>query len=123
MFNMNKEFWPLAKYRATLAHFHNHSFKKDKCVIDMCYHPRFGMIRCMTVTKPIRRGQEILTNYGYTEDSTVPEWYEKVYKEETGKEWYSAQYDQGSEDATGMNGDYDQYDDQYDYYDNYEDYY
>lgn len=72
----------------------------------------------MTATRPIKRGQEIFTNYGYTEDSSVPEWYEKVYREETGKEWYSqAADDQDGNSQADQNENYDQEGTEYPEYD------
>lgn len=43
--NIPYEFWNLDKYRATLAHKVNHSFKNINSEFNFVYHPRFGWIR------------------------------------------------------------------------------
>ena len=89
MINMNvpPEYWSLDKYRATLGHKVNHSFKKPNTEFGNAIHPRFGPIRTIVATENIKRGEEILCDYAYSEESAIPIWYGKAYKEEYGEQW------------------------------------
>jgi len=69
------------KYRATLGHKVNHSFRPNA---DFCCakHPRFGRIRCLQAVETIGKGQEILANYGYNPDSPfTPGWFKELHSE------------------------------------------
>ena len=89
LINMNvpPEYWSLDKYRATLGHKVNHSFKKPNTEFGNAIHPRFGPIRTIVATENIKRGEEILCDYAYSEESAIPIWYGKAYKEEYGEQW------------------------------------
>lgn len=85
MLNIPKAFWSLAKYRATLSHKCNHSFKRDNARFIYPYHPRYGVIRGLASTKAIAKGQEILVDYGYDiKSKKLPRWYYDAYQEEVG---------------------------------------
>ena len=87
--NIPEPYWNISKYRATLGHKVNHSFKFAKAMFGRAYHPRFGNIRTLYATSNITKGEEVFVNYGY-DRGPVPEWYSVVYLEETGVNWYSA---------------------------------
>ena len=79
------EYWNIEKYRATLGHKVNHSFKKANTVYGRAIHPRFGPILTVFATKDIKKGEEILVDYEYGYDSVVDLWYAKLYEDEMGK--------------------------------------
>ena len=79
------EYWSIEKYRATLGHKVNHSFKKANTVFGNAIHPRFGSILTVFATKDIKKGEEILVDYRYGYDSVVDLWYAKLYEDEMGK--------------------------------------
>ena len=85
--NVLPEYWTLDKYRATIGHKVNHSFKSSNAEFGRALHPRFGLILTIVASENIQKGQPILINYAYSERSIVPHWYEKAYKEEYGKPW------------------------------------
>ena len=81
--NVPKEFWPLSKFRATLGHKVNHSFIKDNVRFGNVFHPRFGIIPCLTATKDIFKDEQLWVNYGYGNHSMdVPHWYIETYEKE-----------------------------------------
>lgn len=84
--NIPFEFWSLDKYRATLAHKVNHSFRAMNSEFNLVYHPRFGWIRGIHATRPISRGEEVLCHYGYEVDGNTlnPQWYLNLYEQEVG---------------------------------------
>ena len=81
------EYWSIAKYRATLGHKINHSFKKTNCKLGHAIHPRFGPIRAFFATKDIKKGEELLWNYSYSQNALVPMWYARAYENEMGEPW------------------------------------
>ena len=85
--NVPPEYWNIVQYRATLTHKVNHSFTKANVQFGSAIHPRYGPIRTVFATKDIKKGEEILADYGYGKDSVIPRWFEKAYKEELGKPW------------------------------------
>ena len=85
--NVLKEHWPIHKYRATLGHKVNHSFKRANTDFGSAIHPRYGPIRTIVSNRRIRKGEQLLCDYQYPEDSAIPRWYEKVYVAEMGKPW------------------------------------
>jgi histone-lysine N-methyltransferase SETD7 len=84
-----KSYWSIAKYRATLGHKINHSFKYANSRYGMAYHPRYGSIRAVYATRHITRGEEILVNYGFKQGLEVPKWYATLYQTELGKQCYN----------------------------------
>ena len=83
--NIPKDYWSITKYRATLGHKANHSFKKDNAYFGHVSHPIFGQIRCLTAKKDIQKDEEILVNYGYGAKSiNVPPWYIEAYERDIG---------------------------------------
>ena len=66
-----------SQYCATLAHKANHSFTPN-VEWTLYEHPRFGLIRALTTTVPIKRDEEILVNYQMTLAKS-PEWYRQVW--------------------------------------------
>ena len=85
--NIPKSYWSIAKYRATLGHKANHSFKYGNSKYGMAFHPRFGNIRAIFATRHITKGEEILVNYQYPKNSNVPVWYSDLYESELGLKW------------------------------------
>ena len=85
--NVLKEHWSIDKYRATLGHKVNHSFKKANTDFGSAVHPRYGPIRTIVSNRKIKKGEQLLCNYQYPEDSAIPKWYEKVYIEEMEHPW------------------------------------
>ena len=90
--NIPKHFWSIAKYRATLGHKANHSFRYANSKYGMAYHPRFGKIRAIFAIRHISKGEEVLVNYQYPKNANVPEWYSDLYQSELGLNWYSKKY-------------------------------
>ena len=88
-------YWDISNYRATLGHKVNHSFKYQKTAYGKAFHPRFGNIRSVYATADIKRGEEILINYGYRVGATVPQWVSDLYRQEMGKDWYTAKINSG----------------------------
>ena len=64
-------------YSATLAHKINHSFLPNARFCDFA-HPRFGRILAVRATSDLRKGDEILCNYGYNL-SDCPRWYKEAH--------------------------------------------
>ena len=87
--NIPDDYWEISRYRATLGHKMNHSFKFAKAQMTHAKHPRFGDIRAYYATSNIAKGEEILVNYGYTKGGLVPQWYSSLYEKEVGKPWYN----------------------------------
>ena len=85
--NLPQEYWGIVQYRATLTHKVNHSFKRANVKFSSAIHPRYGPIRTVVATKDIKKGEEILVDYGYGKDSAIPRWFEQAYIEESGKPW------------------------------------
>ena len=90
--NLLPEHWPIDKYRATLTHKVNHSFKKHNTNFGSAIHPRFGPIRSVFATKDIKKGSQILCDYQYDIESAIPHWYGEVYYAEYGKPWPGQYY-------------------------------
>ena len=87
-----KSHWDIAKYRATLGHKANHSFKYFNSKYGMAYHPRYGSIRSIVAIRNIIKGEEILVDYLLgSRGEKVPEWYSNLYEHEVGKHWYNHQ--------------------------------
>jgi len=87
MFHIPKIYWELPKFRATLGHKVNHSFKSSKGKFAFCYNPRYGHIRSIVATSDINKGEEVLVDYEYPVGSLVPTWYSNLYLSEMGKHW------------------------------------
>ncbi len=94
--NVPKPFWDLAKFRATLGHKVNHSFVKGNVEFKTGLHPRFGLIRMFKTARKIKRGEELLTNYGYNIQGNVPQWYKDAYNLEIGAVHYGQKNVKGS---------------------------
>ena len=97
--NLLPEHWPIEKYRATLTHKVNHSFKKYNTEFGSAIHPRFGPIRTVFAIKDIKKGSQIFCNYEYEQDSAIPHWFGKVYKAEYGKPWPGEYYYDETDDV------------------------
>ena len=82
-----KPYWNISNFRSTLGHKVNHSFKYATTIFGWVFHPRFGNIRSIVAIQDIAKGEEVLVNYGYSQNNHAPKWYINLYKEETGKEW------------------------------------
>ena len=83
-----KEYWDISKYRSTLGHKFNHSFKFNKSKYGYADHPRFGLIRTVVAIGNINKGEEIFTHYNYPDGNLVPKWYSDLYFQEIGEDWY-----------------------------------
>ena len=90
--NILEEHWPIDKYRATLTHKINHSFKYANTEFGSAIHPRFGHTRTAFATKDIKKGEQILCDYQYDKSSAIPGWYGKAYELEYGKPWPGQYY-------------------------------
>jgi len=90
--NLLPEYWTIDKYRATLTHKINHSFKKPNTEFGSAIHPRFGPIRTAFATKDIKRGAQILCDYAYDQGSAIPRWFGEVYEKEHDKPWPGQYY-------------------------------
>ena len=88
--NIPQNYWSITKYRATLGHKANHSFKHSSSKYGIAYHPRFGLVRAIFATRYINKGEEVLVNYQYRTGSNVPKWYSDLYKSEMGLNWYGS---------------------------------
>ena len=95
-----ESYWNISKYRATLGHKVNHSFKFTKAGYKRAYHPRFGNIIALYASKNITKGEEILVNYNYAR-GPVPEWYAALYLEEMGRNWYPANQNRRESQSCG----------------------
>ena len=85
--NIPKKYWNIKSFNATLGHIANHSFKKANAKFDFATHPRFGPIRTIVSINVIRKDDEILCNYDYSENSIIPLWYANAYEKEMGRKW------------------------------------
>lgn len=85
--NIPKKYWNIKKYNATLGHIVNHNFLKVNAKFDHATHPRFGPTRSIVSIMKIRKGEEILCNYNYPQDSVVPLWYANAYEKELKIKW------------------------------------
>ncbi len=83
--NLPFEWWTLDKYRASLAHKVNHSFKKANCQFNTAFNPRFGVVRGVEATRDIQKGEQIFVEYGYPIEDLYPPWYVDLYLQEVGK--------------------------------------
>ena len=72
--NLPYELWNLDKFRASLAHKMNHSFKKMNCQFITVYNPRFGVVRGAEATRDIAKGEQIFVEYGYPIEDMYPPW-------------------------------------------------
>ena len=85
--NILEEHWNITNYRATLAHKANHSFRRFNSKFISVIHPRHGPIAAIQSLRRINKGEEILVNYGYSEDGFVSNWYANAYKNELKMSW------------------------------------
>lgn len=76
-----KEYNDTKIYCSTIGHKANHSFTPNAKYDTYFHHPIFGKIKCIRTLKDITKGQEILVDYGYTDE--IPEWYETLMKART----------------------------------------
>lgn len=83
--NVPKMYWALQNFRATLGHKTNHAFLNFNSIFNKVYHPRYGNILGIHAVRDIKKGEEILVNYGYDWDELAPKWYYDVYREEVGE--------------------------------------
>jgi len=67
-------------YSASLGHKANHSFEPNS-LYTYLDHPKFGDIMSVIATKDIKKGEEILVNYGYSKHSHGPPWFRDAKKE------------------------------------------
>lgn len=74
------------KYRATLGHKINHSFRPN-CKWDTCQHPVFGRIPRIVTLKDIQPGQELSCHYMIDLNEACQKeemtWYMKAWEEES----------------------------------------
>ena len=56
----------LSHYCASLGHKANHSFTAPNAKYDLCFHPRWGLIKCVRTLRPINENEEIFVDYGYS---------------------------------------------------------
>ena len=82
-----KEHWNINNYRATLGHKSNHNFTRTNSRFVGVIHPRYGPIVAVLSTNKIKKGEEVLSSYGYEEGSLVPSWYANTYKQELNQRW------------------------------------
>jgi len=71
--DMPPEMTDISNYCATLGHKVCHSFQPN-AEFDTCYHPRFGLVRCVATLCDIMEGQEITVHYRYPL-ALAPDWY------------------------------------------------
>ena len=83
-----ERYWNISKYRATLGHKVNHSFRYANSGYRKVFHPRFGNISSVVAIADIIKGEEILVDYGYKVRCIAPTWVSELYLKETGKQWY-----------------------------------
>ena len=74
----------LSVYSASLGHKVNHSFKPN-CVFGSMFHPRWGRVRTVVTTSEVRRGEELLVDYGY-DLLRCPDWYRDMWTATIGAE-------------------------------------
>eukprot|EP00808_Paulinella_micropora_P006235 g73020.t1 len=55
----------LKNYYASLGHKTNHCLSRQNAKFDLCFHPRFGDLKCVRAIKTILPGEEIFVDYGY----------------------------------------------------------
>jgi histone-lysine N-methyltransferase SETD7 len=68
-----------ASYCASLGHKANHHQKEQvNAEYAPVFNPRFGNIKCVRSIKPIKAGEEICVDYGYT--NQMPAWYRNWLK-------------------------------------------
>lgn len=67
------EYISVAKYRATLGHKLNHSFRAN-CEEWFLDHPRFGIIPCERTNRDVEAGEEVFLDYGY-DPYNCPQWF------------------------------------------------
>ena len=60
-----QEFGPVARYRTTLGHKANHSFRYNAQYTLFSTHPVLGTIMAVVATRDLPAGTEVLCKYGY----------------------------------------------------------
>ena len=70
---------PLDKYRATLGHKLNHSFKPNCEYGGVLDTPRFGLTRAFYTNRAIKKDEELFISYGYSVTGG-PIWYRELYQ-------------------------------------------
>ena len=80
--NRISSFAPLQTYSVTPGHFVNCGFGSDANaeLVDF-HHPRFGLVAAVRAIRDIKRGEEVLVDYGYEEGEEGREWYFEAKKE------------------------------------------
>ncbi len=69
------------RYRATLAHKINHSFRDWNCVFHSLDHPRFGLVPAARAVDRVPEGRELLCVYEYEYHEAAP-WYQELWRAE-----------------------------------------
>lgn len=72
----------LKTYSASSGHKINHSFLPN-CVFGTVYHPRWGRVRSVCTQGEVRKGEELLVDYGY-DLLRCPGWFRDLWKKELG---------------------------------------
>ena len=71
------EFESMAKFRGTIGHKVNHSFKPNSFYVQID-SPRFGVIVAVMSSRTISPGEEFFSHYGYQYDFS-PAWYKEAF--------------------------------------------
>ena len=86
--NIPQEYSDISKYRSTLGHFVNHSFRRANAYYGRAIHPRHGTVIAIITLEDIQKGNEILCSYGLEYNKWgVPNWYARAYEKEYEEPW------------------------------------
>ncbi len=72
-----------ACYEGSLAHKANHTFDHAQvnAAFELFWHPRFGKLKAVRLTRPVAAGEEINVDYGYSRAGRAgPQWFKEGLK-------------------------------------------
>lgn len=81
--DVSPKYSDLSQYCASLGHKANHTFddSRQSAMYSHFDHPRFGHIKCIRTIRPVKAGEELLVDYGYSlHHKGGPSWWKETYR-------------------------------------------